>query len=94
MNVKNIIKKLFKIGKKETTLLSENHSKNLLTKGVKMLTKDVKPGYKTTEFWVTLLSTVASISASLADVMPPKIGFILASISTTAYAISRGFSKR
>ncbi len=59
-----------------------------------MLTKDVKPGYQTTEFWVTLISAIASISASLAEVMPPKVGFILASISTTAYAISRGFSKK
>jgi len=53
----------------------------------------MKPGYKTTEFWVTVLTAVGALIAALADQLPPKYAALGAAISSGLYAISRGLAK-
>lgn len=58
-----------------------------------------KPGYKTTEFWLTAVATfVGLIMAS--DIIPsdgiwPKItGLVVALLSSMGYTVSRGMAKK
>lgn len=53
----------------------------------------MKPGFKTSEFWVVILNIVGSASASIAGVLDPKWAALAASVSTIAYAFSRAFIK-
>ena len=56
--------------------------------------KESKPGYKTTEFWLSIATTIASIAASIANILPAeKAGWLIA-ISNGLYAISRGIAKK
>lgn len=57
-------------------------------------TKVTKPGWKTTEFAISILTTVGALTASLAGVLDPKVGAILMGLSTFAYALSRGLAKK
>lgn len=52
-----------------------------------------KPGYKTSELAAVLLFSVGTLASSLADKLSPKWAAIAISISTAAYAISRGLAK-
>jgi hypothetical protein len=55
-----------------------------------------KPGYKTTEFWVTVVTAVyglLNMSGALEQVSNWHGGIIL-TIATAAYAIARGLAKR
>lgn len=54
---------------------------------------ETKPGYKTTEFWLTIITAVAVLLAAVADVLPDKYAAIVASASTAAYAVARGLAK-
>lgn len=53
----------------------------------------MKVGWKTTEFWITALSIVGVVIGTAATSLSPKYGAIAISISTAAYAISRGLAK-
>lgn len=53
-----------------------------------------KPGWKTTEFWITALVVAGGIIAAFKDLLPPKWALICAAFSQAAYAISRGLSKQ
>ena len=53
----------------------------------------LKPGYKTTEFWVTTLASVAALIAALADKLPPRYAVFASMASQGAYALSRGIAK-
>ena len=53
----------------------------------------VKPGWKTSEFWLSILTTIGAVGASVSGVLSGKAGAIVAGISTAAYAISRGLTK-
>lgn len=53
----------------------------------------MKAGYKTTEFWITLLSIIGLVTSSAAASLSPKYAAIGVAISTAAYAISRGLAK-
>lgn len=53
----------------------------------------MKPGYKTTEFWVALLVSLGVLVAALADQLPPKYAALASAVSGAAYAISRGLAK-
>ena len=55
---------------------------------------DIKSGWKTTEFWGTILSVVGGASLGLKDIVPPSVAGIMIAISTAAYAISRGLAKK
>lgn len=52
-----------------------------------------KPGWKTTEFWLTLLTTVGGVAGELAGFLPKGVGVIAATVSGVAYSISRGITK-
>lgn len=54
----------------------------------------MKPGWQTSEFWLTLISAVAPIGASVGGVIPGPIGLAIAAFSTAAYSISRGLAKQ
>lgn len=53
----------------------------------------MKPGWKTSEFWVTVTAVVGLVVSSAAASLSPKYAAIGAAISTAAYAISRGLAK-
>lgn len=53
----------------------------------------LKPGYKTTELLVTVLTSVGALVAAIADQLPPRYAAIAAAASTGAYAVSRGLAK-
>ena len=58
-----------------------------------------KPGYKTTEFWLTTLATAVGLIMA-ADIIPsdgvwPKVtGLIVAMLSSMGYTVSRGMTKK
>jgi hypothetical protein len=54
----------------------------------------VKPGYKTTELYVALLTIVGSTVAALAGDLSPRYAAIASAISAAAYAIARGLAKQ
>ena len=56
-------------------------------------TSAVKPGVFTTEFWLTLLTVVASVGGQLAAVVPQPWGLVVGALATAAYTISRGLVK-
>tara|TARA_Y100001972_G_scaffold126855_1_gene181843 strand:- start:1006 stop:1218 length:213 start_codon:yes stop_codon:yes gene_type:complete len=63
--------------------------------------EEVKPGWKTTEFWITICVTLASLLWG-ADVLDPEgagtankvFGFAVAALSGLGYTVSRGLAKK
>jgi len=53
----------------------------------------MKPGYKTTEFWITIATSLGALIAALADALPPRYAAIATAASAAAYAIARGIAK-
>jgi len=52
-----------------------------------------KPGWQTTEFWVTVLTAVGATAAAATNNLPPRYATLATTISVVAYAISRGLAK-
>lgn len=59
-----------------------------------------KPGYKTTEFWLSALTTLVgtlwasgAMSPESADAVEKVIGLIVGAVANVGYAISRGLAK-
>lgn len=52
-----------------------------------------KPGYKTTEFLLTVLLAVGALAASIGDQLAPRYAAIAAAVSVAAYTIARGITK-
>jgi hypothetical protein len=58
--------------------------------------KALKPGYKTTEFWLTLGFTAITTAATIvpADSIVAKIGgLVAAAVTLLGYSVSRGVAK-
>ena len=53
----------------------------------------MKPGWKTTEFWIALLAIVGAATASLAGLLPPVWAALVTLISTLAYIATRALTK-
>lgn len=53
----------------------------------------MKPGWKTSEFWVTAFSVAGLFASSAALSLAPKYAAIGAAVSVSAYSISRGLAK-
>lgn len=53
----------------------------------------VKPGYKTTEWWATVLLAVGAVAAALAGALSPRYAALASTVSVAAYAISRAITK-
>lgn len=59
-----------------------------MAKGGKM-----RPGVKSTEFWLTIATVVATALSGISGICDPKTATILGTISTTVYTIARAFTK-
>lgn len=53
----------------------------------------LKPGYKTSEFVVTVLTDVGALAAALSGHLSPHWAAVATAVSTAAYALSRGHAK-
>ena len=53
----------------------------------------LKPGYKTTELLVTVLTSVGLILSAAADWLPPRYAAWGTTLAAIGYAISRGLAK-
>ena len=53
----------------------------------------LKPGWKTTEFAVTVLTAGAALLAALAGQLSPRYAAIAAAVSVAGYSIARGLAK-
>ena len=54
----------------------------------------MKPGWKTTELYVTILTDVGLVASAAASVLPAKWAAIGAAVANVAYAVSRGLAKQ
>ena len=52
-----------------------------------------KPGWKTTEFAVTVLTSLAALVASLAGYLTPRYAAIASAVAVAGYSIARGLAK-
>ena len=50
-------------------------------------------GVKTTEFWLTVATMIASIAAAVAGALPEKWAAIATTVSAAIYTIARAFTK-
>lgn len=55
---------------------------------------EVKPGFKTTEFWLTIATNVAAVVSTVAGALPPEKAGILMAIANGIYAATRAFAKK
>lgn len=55
----------------------------------------MKPGWKTSEFWVTAFVILGAVVTQLSslNVLPQRFVGIAVTVATAAYAISRGIAK-
>jgi hypothetical protein len=53
----------------------------------------MRPGYKTTEFWVALLVILGSFVSTLAGNLPDRYAALASSVAGGLYALSRGLAK-
>lgn len=63
------------------------------TGGTTIVTPPLKPGFRTSEFVVTVLTSLALLAAALADALPPRYAAIGSAVSVGAYSIARGLAK-
>ncbi len=57
--------------------------------------RNVRPGWKTTEFWGALLVSVAGVITTIADSSEwAWLGVIAAAIASAGYSLSRGMVKK
>ena len=53
----------------------------------------VKPGVKTSEFWMTLITSLFGAGGMFVGVIPEHVGAIIMAVVTAAYTISRALAK-
>lgn len=53
----------------------------------------MKPGYKTTEFWITIATVAASLFGAAENVLPKQWALVAAALSSACYSIARGQAK-
>lgn len=61
--------------------------------------KEAKPGYKTTEFWLSAAATLVSLAfasgvISEGSQIEKIVGFIAAALASLGYSVSRGIAKK
>lgn len=52
-----------------------------------------KPGWKTTEFWLSLFTAAGAGFAAVGHVLPPQWAAITGAVITAGYSIARGLAK-
>jgi hypothetical protein len=57
---------------------------------------DVKPGYKTTEFWIATAVTLWGVllASGVIPVDAPWVGVVGSVVASVGYSVSRGLTKR
>ena len=53
----------------------------------------MKPGYKTTEFWLTLAASLTAVALTHAEQVTGTVGVVSAAVLTGLYTILRAASK-
>lgn len=53
----------------------------------------VKSGWKTSEFWLTVLTVASTLSETFKGNIDPKWGALISATITLGYALVRGFTK-
>ena len=61
---------------------------------VKTMSNDIKPGWKTTEFWVTIFAAGNTMLQSVQGSIPHPWGEIVVASMAAAYTISRALVKK
>lgn len=75
-------------------LMTLNKTVETMEKENQMDSKSGKPGYQTTEFWMTLLTVVIpALITSLNGIIPPKYGLMITAGASAAYGIIRVIAK-
>jgi hypothetical protein len=54
----------------------------------------LKAGYKTTEFWVAVLTDVGLVVASASSSLAPRYAAIGAAVTSGLYTVARGIAKQ
>jgi len=52
-----------------------------------------RPGYRTTEFWLVVATSLGAVISAAADWLPPRYAALAAAAASGLYAIGRGLSK-
>lgn len=65
-----------------------------LVADVGVVVQDVKAGYKSTEFWLTVLGLLALNLNGVVLTLPDKYQAIASAVLAAAYAVSRGIAKK
>lgn len=53
-----------------------------------------KRGYQTSEFWLSLLGTVAGLAGTVGGLIPPPWGLIVAAVLPAVYTVARTIAKK
>ena len=64
------------------------------TKEIKDMNGDIKSGWKTSEFWITVLTSALTLIQTMQGNIPHPWGEILVAIITAAYTIARTIAKK
>jgi hypothetical protein len=74
---------------------ARRHARRLCQRSAHLLTEgsDVKPFYRTSEFWGSVLAGVGALAAGVAGIVTGPVAVVAACASQAAYAISRGIAK-
>jgi hypothetical protein len=84
MNLIDKIKAFFVIKKAIENIKEEN----------KKMETQIKPGWKTTEFWATMATNVIAVVGALSKFISPDVSAIVIAIANAIYSISRGMAKK
>ena len=79
MNIIEQVKVLFRIRKPATDLIQE--------------AKQVKSGWRTSEFWMTIVTQVLAVVAALNGVLDPKTAATIVAVLNAVYAVLRTLAK-
>ena len=85
MNLWDKVKLLFTFNKKIKVIIEELD---------KVKEAKTKSGWKSSEFWATLLASAGAVVLSLNGVLPPIYAALTVSASAMAYTLSRSFVKQ
>lgn len=73
-------------------LLALNRAANNIQEAYKM-NSTIKPGWKTTEFWMAVATNVIAVVGTLKGVIPPDHASLIIAIANAVYGIARAITK-
>lgn len=54
---------------------------------------EIRRGWRTSEYWVTMLNAVGATAAAIGGVLSPATAAWISALSGVAYAVARGLAK-